>query len=114
MDQLQPNDAVLWQHRFLALAERTQGLAEDMQKHGRLAAARNSYLGASNYFRCAQYMYPNMAVSDTFCRHYGIFSTIDVDLDKESRTICFLECVIGHSVLSELATLLDLMRCVLT
>ncbi|KAI9037317.1 alpha/beta hydrolase family protein [Aspergillus affinis] len=64
MGQLQPNDAVSWQHQFLALAERTQALAEDMQKHGHLAAARNSYLRANNYFRCAQYMYPNMPVSE--------------------------------------------------
>ncbi|KIM94021.1 hypothetical protein OIDMADRAFT_136494 [Oidiodendron maius Zn] len=57
---LKPNDASDWSHKFLALAERTQTWAEQMQKSGHSSAAKGAYLRASNYFRCAQYMFPVM------------------------------------------------------
>lgn len=61
---LKPNDAVSWQHQFQSLAERTEALAEEMHKGGHISAARGAYLRACNYFRCAQYLYPNAAASE--------------------------------------------------
>nr|A0A411KUP9.1 RecName: Full=Alpha/beta hydrolase ucsC; AltName: Full=UCS1025A pyrrolizidinone biosynthesis cluster protein C [Acremonium sp.]QBC88147.1 UcsC [Acremonium sp.] len=57
---LKPNDADEWHHKFLALAERTQAKGEQMSEAGHEAVARGAYLRASNYFRCAQYMFPIM------------------------------------------------------
>ncbi|KAH8819908.1 Alpha/Beta hydrolase protein [Xylogone sp. PMI_703] len=57
---LKPNDANDWTQKFLSLAERTQKLAEEMQKSGHNSAAKGAYLRACNYFRCAQYLFPIM------------------------------------------------------
>ncbi|RFU27337.1 hypothetical protein B7463_g9010, partial [Scytalidium lignicola] len=59
---LKPNDAGDCSHKFLALAEQTQTWAEQMQmqKSGHSSAAKRAYLRSSNYFRCAQYMFPVM------------------------------------------------------
>ncbi|KAL2181896.1 Alpha/Beta hydrolase protein [Thermothelomyces heterothallicus CBS 202.75] len=59
-----PNDADDWNRKFLALAERTQSWAEEMQKNGHLSAARGAFLRASNYFRCAQYLFPIMPAEE--------------------------------------------------
>ncbi|MCJ1360528.1 MAG: hypothetical protein MMC33_010536 [Icmadophila ericetorum] len=61
---LEPNNAVSWQRRWLTLAERTYDLAEEMMQCGHTSSARNTYLRASNYFRCAQYLFPIMPESD--------------------------------------------------
>ncbi|KAK9778087.1 putative AB hydrolase-1 domain-containing protein [Seiridium cardinale] len=61
---LRPNDPQDWNQKFLALAEQTQTLAEHMQASSHIAAARTAYLRASNYFRCAQYLFPVMPKSD--------------------------------------------------
>jgi pimeloyl-ACP methyl ester carboxylesterase len=59
-----PNDANSWREQWLSRAERTQALAEEIEESGHLSAARGAYLRASNYFRCAQYMFPNHLPSD--------------------------------------------------
>lgn len=62
--QIKPNDAASWQQRWLSLAERTSGIAEEMIESGHINSARGAYLRASNYFRCAQYLFPIMPVDD--------------------------------------------------
>ena len=62
--RLKPNDAGSWQEEWLAIAERTETLAEEMAKTGHTAAARGAYLRASNYLRCAQYMFPSVPKSE--------------------------------------------------
>ncbi|KAK4150315.1 Alpha/Beta hydrolase protein [Chaetomidium leptoderma] len=59
-----PNDADDWHRKFLALAERTQTWGDEMQKNGHLSTAKGAFLRASNYFRCAQYMFPIMPAKD--------------------------------------------------
>ncbi|KAH9883406.1 alpha/beta-hydrolase [Xylariomycetidae sp. FL2044] len=61
---LKPNDVQDWNQKFLALAERTQSWAEEMDKGGHTSVAKKAYLRASNYFRCAQYMFPLMGEKD--------------------------------------------------
>ena len=61
---LVPNDAVSWQRRWVALAGRTYDLAGEMMQYGHTSSARKTYLRASNYFRCAQYLFPIMPESD--------------------------------------------------
>ncbi len=61
---LKPNDADDWNRKFLALAERTQSWGEEMQKNGHRAAAKGAFLRATNYFRCAQYLFPIMPEKD--------------------------------------------------
>ena len=61
---LKPNDADDWNRKFLALAERTQSWGEDMQKNGHRSAAKGAFLRATNYFRCAQYLFPIMPEKD--------------------------------------------------
>lgn len=61
---LKPNDVNDWNQKFLALAERTQSWAEEMHGKGHTSVARKTYLRASNYFRCAQYMFPLMEEKD--------------------------------------------------
>ncbi|EED17265.1 alpha/beta superfamily hydrolase [Talaromyces stipitatus ATCC 10500] len=60
VSEIEPNDAASWQHCWFARAEKTEALAEEIGKSGQLNLACNAFLRASNYFRCAQYMFPVM------------------------------------------------------
>lgn len=56
--RLRPNDEQSWQQEWLSLATRTEVLAQDALEAGHKVTARGAFLRASNYFRCAQYMFP--------------------------------------------------------
>jgi len=56
--RIRPNSAKSWEEEFLKLAEATEALARDAESHGLATTARSAYLRASNYYRCAQYLYP--------------------------------------------------------
>lgn len=56
--RIRPNSAKSWESEFLKLAEVTEILARDAESHGAAPTARSAYLRASNYYRCAQYLYP--------------------------------------------------------
>ncbi|KAI0836427.1 alpha/beta-hydrolase [Hypoxylon sp. FL0890] len=62
--RLQPNNALSWMQEWFTLGLQTEALAGEMAKAGHGSAALGTYLRASNYFRCAQYMFPNMEPSD--------------------------------------------------
>lgn len=61
---LRPNDAFSWMQQWFSLARRTEELAGEMSEAGHDSAALVAYLRASNYFRCAQYMFPVVPVRD--------------------------------------------------
>ncbi|KAI3326229.1 alpha/beta-hydrolase [Xylariaceae sp. AK1471] len=62
--KLRPNDALSWMREWYSLAVRTETLAKEATKAGHEATALSAYLRASNYFRCAQYMFPTMPARD--------------------------------------------------
>jgi hypothetical protein len=55
---IKPNDMASWKQNWLDLAERTHDHASQMLRHGHGATARGAFLRATNYYRCAQYMWP--------------------------------------------------------
>lgn len=68
VDQIKPNSAASWESTFLALAEAAEVIARDSEANGLHSSALSAYLRASNYYRCAQFMYP--AAPDSQQAHF--------------------------------------------